>query len=74
MRFASRGGRARSDGERSLDGGGVAAGADGLHAVDLLALERRVDAQDLELAVVALGEVVDADDDALARSYLAAGA
>ena len=36
--------------ERLLDRGGVAARADGLHAVDLLALERRVDAEQLELA------------------------
>ena len=39
-------------------------------AVDLLALQRRVDAQDLDLAVVALGEVVDADDDPPARSRI----
>src|SRR5829696_8260899 len=41
-------------GERPLDGGAVAARAHGLHAPDLLALERRVDAQDRRRAVVAL--------------------
>ena len=42
--------------QRGLDVGGVAAGADALDAVDLLALQGRVDAQDLDLAVAALGE------------------
>src|SRR5215217_2284421 len=47
-------------GEGGLDGLGVAAGADALHAVDLLALQRRVDPQDLDLPVAALGVGVDA--------------
>ena len=55
------GGGLAQGGEGALDGGAVAARADGLHAVDLLALERRVDPQDLQLAVAALGVVVDAD-------------
>src|SRR5215216_1770959 len=40
--------------ERPLDGGAVAARAHRVHAADLLALERRVDAQDRRPAVVAL--------------------
>ena len=64
----------RSDGERLLDGGGVAAGADALDAVDLLALQRRVDAEELDLALAALGEVVDADEDARRGSRTPAGA
>ena len=39
--------------ERLLDGGRVAAGAHALHAVDLLALQRRVDVEQLELALAA---------------------
>src|SRR3954453_17217366 len=58
-------------GQRALDRGPVAPGADGLDAADLLALERGVDAEDLELSVAALGEVVDADEDPLARVVLA---
>src|SRR5215212_7471124 len=48
--------------ELRLDGRAVATGADGLQPAELLALERRVDAEDLRLARVALGEPVDADD------------
>jgi hypothetical protein len=40
--------------------------AHGVDAVDLLALERRVDAEDLDLVLVLVAERVDADDDALA--------
>ena len=53
--------------ERPLDGGAVAACADGLDAADLLALQCRVDPEDRCLVVVALEEVVDADDDPLLR-------
>src|SRR5215208_4325384 len=49
-------------GECGLACGAVAAGADALDAVDLLALQGRVDPQDLDLAVAALGEGVDADE------------
>ena len=55
-------------GQLGLDRGGVAAGADALDAVDLLALQRGVDAEDLDLAVVALGVGVHADQRALRRS------
>src|SRR3954464_13882511 len=55
-------------GQLALDGGAVAAGADGLHAVDLLALQPRVDAEDLDLAVAALGVRVHADE--LARAVV----
>src|SRR3954452_611012 len=48
--------------ELLLDGGAVAAGADAGDAVDLLALERRVDAQDLDLPVATLGEGGHADE------------
>ena len=41
--------------QRALDLGAFALGADGLDAPDLLALQRRVDAQDRRLGVVALG-------------------
>src|SRR3954465_1511477 len=51
------------DAERGRDLPGVASGADGLHATDLLALQRGVDVQDGVLVVVALGVAVDADDD-----------
>src|SRR3954447_24102839 len=40
--------------EHRLDRRAVATGADRLHAADLLALERRVDAEDLRVAAVAL--------------------
>src|SRR4051812_7761716 len=51
------------DAEGGLDLPGVASGADGLDAADLLGFEGRVDAQDRVLVVVALGVLVDADDD-----------
>ena len=53
----------RRSAERPLDRGAVAPGAGGLQAADLLALERRVDAQDLERLLALLLEGVDADDD-----------
>src|SRR5688500_509536 len=56
-----RGGRLEL-GERRLDLLGVAPGADALDAVDLLALERRVDPQDLDLALAALLVGVHADE------------
>src|SRR5215218_5798052 len=65
----ARGGLAQR-GQGGLDRPGVAAGADGLHAADLLALEGRVDVVQLELALAALGEVVDADEDAVAAVVL----
>src|SRR5215212_11123248 len=49
--------------ERALGGAVVARAARPVQALDLLALERRVDAQDRDpVALVALGEGVDADD------------
>src|SRR4051794_24731359 len=51
--------------ERRLDSCRVAPGADALYALDLLALQRRVDAENLDLLLVLLDVPVDADDDAL---------
>jgi len=48
--------------ELVFDGGGVAAGADGLDAADLLAFQGGVDSEDLDLPVAALGVAVDADE------------
>src|SRR3954451_5097186 len=59
------------DAERGRDLPGVAPGTDGLHAADLLALERGVDVQGRVLVVVAFGMTVDADDDAAPRVDLA---
>jgi len=60
------GGRRRADGgERRADGVGVPARLDGLKAADLLALERRVDAQDRQLVGVVVAVAVDAHDEAL---------
>src|SRR3954462_5649906 len=47
----------------ALDGRAVAARAHAAHAVDLLALERRVDVEELDRALVEVAVVVDADDD-----------
>src|SRR5215208_8022913 len=58
-------------GEGRLPGLGVAARADALHAIDLLALQRRVDPQDLDLPVAALGVGVHTHALALARVVLA---
>src|SRR5262245_14509521 len=58
-------------GERGLDRGRVAAGAERLDPVDLLALERRVDAEDLRRLLVLELVAVDAHDDALTRLDLA---
>ena len=54
-----------SAGERGLDRGRVAAGADGLDPLDLLRLERGVDPEELERLLVVLLVAVDADDDPL---------
>src|SRR3954452_19980345 len=50
------------DAESCLDLPGVAPGADGLHAADLLALQRGIDPEDRVVVGVALGVAVDADD------------
>src|SRR4051812_935832 len=47
----------------ALDRSAVAARAHAAHSVDLLALERRVDVQELDRALVEVPVVVDADDD-----------
>src|SRR5215467_3637757 len=52
-------------GERGFDRTAVASGAQRLDALDLLLLERGVDAQDLERRLVLLLIAVYADDDAL---------
>src|SRR3712207_3066462 len=52
--------------ERGLDLDAAPARADPLEAIDLLALERRVDAQDLELGLVVVAVAVHAHDDPLA--------
>src|SRR5690242_14609578 len=57
-------------GERILDGGRVAVGTHGAHPLDLLALERGIDAEDLERQLVLELVAVDADDDALAALHL----
>src|SRR5919204_2549703 len=49
--------------QRALDGRRVPAGASGLEPPDLLALERGIDAQDLEALLVVLRERVDPDHD-----------
>src|SRR5437879_9141412 len=51
--------------ERRLDGPGVAAAAKAADALDLLSLEGRVDAEDLELGLVLEPVAVGADDHAL---------
>src|SRR3954453_9154723 len=51
--------------ERRLDRTGVPPRADALHPLDLLLLERRVDAEDLELRLIVELVSVDADDHAL---------
>src|SRR5437763_3565552 len=61
VRIALGGGLERS--ERGLDRRAVAARAQGSDALDLLLLERRVDAQDVELRLVVELVAVDADDD-----------
>src|SRR6476469_7430554 len=65
------GGGALQLGERLLDLGSVAAGPGRGEAIGLLAFQRRVDAQDRRRHFVLFGEVVDADDDALALVQLA---
>src|SRR5688500_3706598 len=62
---AVRGRRLAQLAERALDRVAVAAGAQRLDAADLLALQLRRDAQDLELAILGLLVAVDADDDPL---------
>src|SRR6202035_4897767 len=52
--------------ERGLDGGGVAALAHGLHALDLCPLERGVDAEKLHRGFLLERVLIDADDHALA--------
>src|ERR1700722_2436414 len=61
------GGGAADRVQRGVDDGRVSAFADGFDAVDLLLLERGINPQDRQLALVALGEAVDADDRAAAR-------
>src|SRR6185437_2477033 len=51
--------------QRLLGRGGIAARAERLHPVDLLALERRIDLEDLKLALFVELVAVDADDDPL---------
>src|SRR5215207_8959252 len=53
-----------------LDRRSVAARAHALHAIGLLALDRGIDAVQLQLSALALGEVVDADHDPSARVVL----
>src|SRR5205807_3902461 len=65
------GGVLAQGGERGLHGGGVAAGAHGVQARDLLALERGVDAQRGDGLLPVELVAVDADDDALAGVDLA---
>src|SRR3954471_8742594 len=55
------------DAERLLNLPGVAARADALDAIDLLALQRGVDAQGRELLLALVAVAVDADHDPLAR-------
>src|SRR5581483_6281507 len=52
--------------ERRLCRGGVAGGAHRLHPLDLLPLERRVDAEELDRLLLLELVAVDADDDPLA--------
>ena len=66
MRFSPLPAAARRAGQRPLDLLAVTGGLHGLQAVDLLALQRGIDPVDRRLAVVALRELVDADDDAVA--------
>src|SRR5215216_5731659 len=56
--------------ERLLDGGRVPAGAQRPHALDLLALERGIDPQELDRSFLVELVAVDADDDALLRLHL----
>src|SRR3954470_5736185 len=52
-------------GQLALDRRAVTARPHRLHAADLLALEGGIDAKDLDLALLALGVLVDADEDPL---------
>src|SRR6188474_3319046 len=58
-------------GKGALHSAGVASSASRLQAIDLLALQRRVDAQDRGRLFALLDEVVDADDDPLTLVDLA---